>query len=279
MGVGRKSLCLVLSGGGARGLAHIGFLKVLHRERIDFQFICGTSFGGFVGAALATGITPFELETEAIRIFQTREFIKLLDPNPLRRGLLEGNRVKNYIEKLLGGDHRFENLLFPLKLVAVDLVSGQEMVLDSGSLLPAVFATIAIPGIFNPVEFSQQILVDGGVLNNLPVDHAREMGADVVIAVNVHQEVDQENPWNFSRASKRLIPDALISMYRAETIQSNELTQAKLRNYPPDLLIQPEIPDKVDALFGFRFAAETIRAGEEAAINSLDKIYSILRDG
>lgn len=272
----QKTLCLALSGGGAWGIAHIGFLKVLCREKIKVHSICGTSFGGLVGAALATGITPQKLEKEALKIAQTRELMKLLDPNPLRRGFLEGNRVKSYIEKLLGPDHLFENLIFPLKVVAVDLISGQEVVLDSGDLLPAVYATIAIPGVFNPVDYHNQILVDGGTLNNLPVDHARKMGADIVIAVNVHPVVGAENPWNFTHASKRLIPDALISMYRAEIIQSNQLTKDKVRNFPPDLLIQPEIPDRIDSLFGFRQAAEILAAGEKAALNSIDRIKSIL---
>jgi NTE family protein len=268
----QKTLALALSGGGARGIAHIGFLKVLSDSGIHFDYVCGTSFGGFVGASLAVGITPLELEKEALRISRTGEFIRLLDPNPLRRGFLEGNRVKNYIEKLLGGNHEFDNLLFPLQMVAVDLSSGSEVVLGSGDLLTAVYATIAIPGIFNPVERQGRLLVDGGVLNNLPVDHARATGADVVIAVNVQPLVGPENRWDFSHSSKRLIPDALISMYRAEVIQSSQLTRMKLRNFPPDLLIEPQIPEEIDSLFGFREARVILEAGEKAAMNAITKI-------
>jgi NTE family protein len=273
----QKTLALALSGGGARGIAHIGFLKVLSDSGIHFDYVCGTSFGGFVGAALAVGITPLELEIEALRISRTGEFIRLLDPNPLRRGFLEGNRVKNYIEKLLGGNHEFENLLFPLQMVAVDLSSGTEVVLGSGDLLTAVYATIAIPGIFNPVECQARLLVDGGVLNNLPVDHARATGADVVIAVNVQPLVGPENLWDFSHSSKRLIPDALISMYRAEVIQSSQLTRMKLINFPPDLLIEPQIPEEIDSLFGFREARVILEAGEKAAINAITKIKQCLK--
>jgi NTE family protein len=269
---------LCLGGGGARGIAHIGFLSILQNEKISFQSICATSFGGFVGAALAVGITPQELETEALRISQTREFIKLLDPNPLRRGLLEGNRVKSYIENLLGGDFELENLRFPLKLVTVDLVTGNEIVLDKGDLLQAIYATIAIPGIFKPIEIGKRILVDGGVLNNLPVDYARNMGAKIVIAVNVSQVVGERNPWEFPQTPYRLIPNAITSMYRAEAIQANQLTQTKLFNSPPDLLIQPDIPDQIDPLFGFRFASAILEAGKQAAIKSLDQIHSLLWD-
>ncbi len=272
----QKTLALSLSGGGARGIAHIGFLKVLSDSGIQFDFVCGTSFGGFVGAALAVGITPLELEKEALRISRTSEFIRLLDPNPLRRGFLEGNRVKKYIEKILGGNHEFEKLLFPLQMVAVDLGSGSEVVLGSGDLLSAVYATIAIPGIFNPVERQGRLLVDGGVLNNLPVDHARATGADVVIAVNVQPLVGTENRWDFSRSSKRLIPDALISMYRAEVIQSSQLTRMKLRNFPPDILIEPLIPEEIDSLFGFREARVILEAGEKAAIKAITKIKHCL---
>lgn len=272
----QKTLALALSGGGARGIAHIGFLKVLSDAGIKFNYVCGTSFGGFVGAALAVGITPVELEKEAIRISRTSEFIRLLDPNPLRRGFLEGNRVKIYIEKLLGGNHKFENLLFPLQMVAVDLSSGSEVLLGSGDLLTAVYATIAIPGIFNPVECNGRLLVDGGVLNNLPVDHARATGADVVIAVNVQPLVGPDNHWDYSHSSKRLIPNALISMYRAEVIQSSHLTRMKLLNYPPDLLIEPQVPEEIDSLFGFREARVILEAGESAGIQAIPAIKKCL---
>jgi NTE family protein len=272
----RKSLALTLSGGGARGIAHIGFLRVLDDAGINFDYICGTSFGGFVGAALAVGLTAADLEKEAIRISRTSEFIRLLDPNPLRRGFLEGNRVKAYIQKLLGGNHQFESLRFPLTMVAVDLSTGDEILLGSGDLLTAVFATIAIPGIFNPVEYQGRLLVDGGVLNNLPVDYARATGADKVIAVNVQPSVGPGKPWDFSHASKRLIPDSLISMYRAEMIQSSQLTTLKLRNYPPDILIQPEIPDEIDSLFGFRDACLILDAGKSAAYKAIPAIKKII---
>ena len=271
-----KMVGLVLSGGGARGMAHIGFMKVLYQEGIKFDLICGTSFGGFVGASLATGISPIDLENEAVRMAQTREFIKLIDPNPLRRGLFEGNRVKVYLENLIGKKHTFESLLFPLKVIAVDLISGTEVVLQSGPLLPAIYATIAIPGIFKPVELNHQLLVDGGVLNNLPVDHARNTGVDVMIAIDVQPVVGFENPWNYSRNPNRLIPESLINMYRAESIRSNHQTATHLKNYPPDLLVRPCIPDEIDSLFGFKYAAKIISIGEKAAWEAIPRIKSLV---
>ncbi len=225
---------------------------------------------------LAVGITPQELEKEALRISKTSEFIRLLDPNPLRRGFLEGNRVKAYIEKLLGSNPEFESLKIQLTMVAVDLATGSEVLLNSGDLLSAVFATIAIPGIFNPVEFQGKMLVDGGVLNNLPVDHARATGADLVIAVNVQPRVGSDNRWDYSRSSNRLIPASLISMYRAEIIQSSWMTRMKLINNPPDVLIHPDIPDEIDSLFGFRYAKEILRAGDVAAKNAIPSIMALL---
>jgi NTE family protein len=250
-------------------------MKIIYQEGIKFDLICGTSFGGFVGAALATGISPRDLEKEALRMAQTREFIKLIDPNPLRRGLFEGNRVKAYLENLIGKNHSFESLLFPLKVIAVDLITGTEVVLQSGPLLPAIYATIAIPGIFQPVELGHQLLVDGGVLNNLPVDHARNAGADVMIAIDVQPVVGFENPWDYSRNPNRLIPDSLVSMYRAENIRSNHQTSTHLKNYPPDLLIKPSIPDEIDSLFGFKYAAELIKIGEKAAWEAIPRIKSL----
>jgi NTE family protein len=273
-----KTIALALSGGGARGIAHIGFLKALHEAGIGYQYICGTSFGGLVGAALAVGITLQDLEKEALRISKTSEFIRLLDPNPLRRGFLEGNRVKAYIEKLIGSKHEFESLKIPLTLIAVDLATGTEVLLNSGDLLNAVFATIAIPGIFNPVEFQGKMLVDGGVLNNLPVNHARATGADLVIAVNVHPRVGSDNPWDYSRTSNRLIPASLISMYRAEIIQSNWMTRINLINHPPNVLVHPDIPDEIDSLFGFRYAKEILKAGDLAAKEAIPSIFALLEN-
>jgi len=179
-----RTVGLALSGGGARGLAHIGVLKVLEREGIPIDYLAGTSMGGVIAAGCAAGLSPEFMEQEALRMTSLRRLLALADPSLPRRGLFEGQKVHEYFIGHLG-DRTFDDLRVPLTLVAVDLNTGREVFLSQGQVADAVRATVALPGIFRPVERDGQLLVDGGLLDNLPADAARHIGADVVIAVDV----------------------------------------------------------------------------------------------
>ena len=220
---------LVLGGGGARGLAHIGVLKVLEQHNIPIHVLAGTSMGGLVAAAFATGLNANELEEHAIHTCQTRQLIKLMDISPSRRGLLEGNRVKSHLLNWLGDNLFFENLRIPLSLTAVDLHTSQEHIFDHGQLLPAIFSTIAVPGVFAPVPFENKLLVDGGVLDNLPLLIARKMGADILIAVDVQidpqrQPVPQTLPSPFHLPRHIQLPELIRDFYWSLLIMSNAQT-------------------------------------------------------
>ena len=145
---------LALGGGGVRGLAHIGVLKVLQREHIPIDFIAGTSMGGIIGALLAAGVSVEDMETEALRVRSRRQTVKLLDLGFSSSGLIKGAGIHRYMSNLLGAELTFDDLLTPLALVAVDIHSGREVILREGKVVDALRATISVPVIrqqcFNP---------------------------------------------------------------------------------------------------------------------------------
>lgn len=272
---------LVLGGGGARGLAHIGVLKVLEQHNIPIHVLAGTSMGGLVAAAFATGLNANELEEHAIHTCQTRQLIKLMDISPSRRGLLEGNRVKSHLLNWLGDNLFFENLRIPLSLTAVDLHTSQEHIFDHGQLLPAIFSTIAVPGVFAPVPFENKLLVDGGVLDNLPLLIARKMGADILIAVDVQidpqrQPVPQTLPSPFHLPRHIQLPELIRDFYWSLSIMSNAQTQQQISRAKPEILIKPNIPPDVDMFLSFTKAPQLIQLGEQAATEALPLIHQVL---
>ncbi len=277
-----KKIGLALSGGGARGLAHIGVLKVLEKAGIPISLVSGTSMGGLIAAAYAAGFTIAEMEERALRFSHLKELMKLIDLTPQRRGLLEGQKVRNYISDWLGDRLSFDDLLMPTTLTAVDLISGKEVRLSSGPILPAVFATIAIPGIFKPVIDGGQLLVDGGVLDNLPVMPVQKMGANFIIAVDVHLY-----PQNYRQTNNKArhhhwpipLPDFFNDFYLSELIMIGELTRHNLEVAKPDIIIEPAIPPEISMLFGFHRAEEVIHAGEVAAKEKLNEIIALIRSG
>ena len=180
----RPAIGLALSGGGARGLAHIGVLRALEREGISVDYLAGTSMGGVIAAGYAAGMSSADLERESLFITQKRHMLHLADPGLPNGGLIHGERVHAFFKQEFG-EKTFSELRLPLALVAVDLISHKEVVLREGLVARALRATTSIPGLFMPVEMNGWRLVDGGVLNNLPVDVVSKMGADVIIAVDI----------------------------------------------------------------------------------------------
>jgi len=271
---------LALSGGGARGLAHIGVLKVLEREGIPIHLLAGTSMGGFIAAAYAAGLSASDLEEEAMRMSNPRQLIALLDRGLPRRGLLAGRKVMDYLAQWVG-EVTFDQLRLPLALVAVDLNEGEKVVLREGSVVEAVRATIALPGLFAPVERGEQLLVDGGLLDNLPADVARQMGADVVVAVDVSTDERTVAFFAGELHRRRLVPEGLVNMFevlwRSVTVMMGEINRYRLAEARPDVLIRPPIPPGVTVLTGLTRAAEIIAAGERAAEEALPRLRELLK--
>jgi NTE family protein len=178
-----KKVGLALGGGYARGLAHIGVIELLEKEGIPVDYIAGTSMGAVVGALYAREINIAQIKKLAAEL-DLVGVTSLVDLSISRSGFMGGKRVTNFLHRLLG-DIEFKDLQIPFQCVATDIESGDEVVLKDGTVLEAVRSSFSIPIIFSAVKKQDHYLVDGGLVNNVPVSVARQMGADFVIAVDV----------------------------------------------------------------------------------------------
>jgi NTE family protein len=175
-----KRVGLALGGGGARGMAHVGVIRVLEREGIPIDCIAGTSAGSLAGAAYAAGVRGQGLLEIALHL-RWRDIARPAWP---RQGFVSFARLETYLVKVLG-DLTFTDLALPYAAVAADLATGEQVILTEGRVAAAVRASCSVPGIVTPVEVGGHLLVDGGIVNNLPISVVRSLGADVVIAVGL----------------------------------------------------------------------------------------------
>lgn len=242
---GKPKIGLALSGGAARGLAHIGVLKVLEEERIPVSCVAGTSVGSLVGALFADGMGWRKMADTARKLkWKNLASISL---SPL--GLARTEKLEEVIDGLLGGK-RFEELSLPFAAVAVDIGTGEKVVFRTGSVAEAVRASASIPGIFEPLILNGRYLVDGGVLDNLPGDVAREMGADFVIACDLNTDrVGEGRPKNL-----------IDILYRSFQIM---LGNSRSDLLPDDVLIAPDLEGK--NFHDLKPLDEYIALGEAAA--------------
>lgn len=259
-----KKLCLVLGAGGARGIAHVGFLQALDEQGIKPDSIVGCSMGAVVGACYSAGYSPKEMRDIA-------EHLKLkhiFDPSPamfFKKSLLSSSKMRKKLEEILG-EITFEQLKIPFECVAVDMHRGKIVTLNSGKVADAVRASSSIPMIFRPVIKDDQELVDGGVLCRLPIENAKNFNADVVVAVDVLGE------YRPHESSKNIISQAL----RVVDLCDSHNTQRYLESHTPDVLIKPSLGDmspyKVEKL-SFAFGQ-----GYYKGIKYGDKIKKLLED-
>ena len=278
----RPYVGLALGGGGARGLAHIGILKVFQGMDIPIDCLAGSSMGGLIAALFAVGLPIDRIEQEAIRLSKVSQIFKLVDLNPPRRGLMRSDRIRSYFTELIGGDKRIENLNIPLSLTSVDLKTHKEITLTKGSLIDAMMATCSVPGLFPPTEINDQLLVDGGLLNNVPADHVRKIGAEIIIAVDVNYMIDTDIQWaNITQVPplSKVIPTFAMDLYQAEIIMTGALTEYNLLKAHPDFILRPKIPSEVNIFFGFSYAENTIAAGELIAQQYIPEIQNRIKPG
>ncbi len=188
----KPRIALVLGGGAARGFAHVGVIRALEQEKIPIDMVVGTSVGSLIGAIYAADLSSFDLEWTAFQL----EKEDLFDFGVLNAfvgmGLAKGDKLEAWVKGHVRTAN-IENLKIPFAAVASDLNWGYEVVLDKGSLARAVRASAAIPGVFPPVQHQGKILVDGGVVDNIPIAVARARGADIVIAVDISANVGNTN--------------------------------------------------------------------------------------
>jgi NTE family protein len=283
-----RNIGLALGGGGARGLAHIGVLKLLNREKIPIHIIAGTSIGALVGAAFASGTRPEDMEKRVESYLQSERFqasaIKAIENAHAKGDLSLGQRLQSFLKnryflvqamfkpglfpseelqeiiEYFLPDIQIEETQIPFRAVATDLVRGTQIVFSSGSLRQAVMASCAVPGAIAPVRDEDRLLSDGGVICLIPCSVVRREGADVVIAVSVDRDICTEK--EFTTA---------LSIYQ----RVNDIMCAKLKGYElaeADVVIAPEVGDLHWSEFSQ--ALTLVEAGEKAAVEKLDLIRS-----
>ena len=267
-----KSIGLALGGGGARGLAHIGVLRALEERGYTIEAIAGCSMGGIIGALIGSNRTSQEI-TE---LFQQTKFHEVLDFGALG-GLLGGKGIASRLEECV--HESFEDLDIPLKVTAVDVQRGTLVVLGSGPLVPALRATSALPGILSPVEHVDRVLIDGGLLNNLPIDVLRTMCLATAVAVDVGAPHNREIHFQEDRGFLQALRNLRRKRFRTLTVElfmksfdipQRFITETRLAMDPPNLLVRP----RLDVGFGvedFHRLEEAIELGYEAAIGELDR--------
>lgn len=258
---GRKKVGLALGSGVARGLAHIGVLRVLEREGIPVDMITGTSIGAIVGALYAQGRKADEL-LEIARDFGTHRLSYLVDISLPKTGLIKGKKLDDKLAQLCAGVE-FTDLKLPFKCMATDIDTGKVVIMDKGLVWAAVRASISLPVILAVTNWENKYLVDGGLVDPVPVDVVRNMGADIVIAVNVMPETQ-------SKSSSE--PGIFEVVMHTINIMNSHLIKESLKG--ADIVIVPDVGRF--KLSDFHKVDECVKAGEEAADSAVPHIKRLL---
>lgn len=281
---------LVLSGGGARGIAHIGILKMIDSLQIPIDYVAGTSMGGIIGALYSSGYSGEEIEG----IVNSVDWTEMLTDRPLRKelpylqkkddgkyivelglkgftptipgGLIEGQKIYLLFSDLTASTkiiNDFSQLSIPFKCVSVDLVSGKEVILEKGSLPKAMRSTMAIPTVFSPVDWGDSLLIDGGVLNNFPANVVKDMGAEIIIGVNVGTPLKM----------KEDLTD-LIALFE-QTMVLTDYYKLQENKKLCELVITPKLSGYTTADFDKEKVQKILSAGNKAAIENKQKLIKL----
>lgn len=289
----RPKIGLALSGGGARGAAHVGVLEVLESLRIPIDYIAGTSMGAVVGGLYAAGMSPAEIE-QAMRDIDWTDVFKDDPPRPERRfrrkqddllylikfkpgvkeeegevsvapALISGQKFDLELRKYtlpVANEKDFDRLRIPYRAVATDVVTGDAVILDSGDLAQAIRASMAIPAAFAPVEIGEKLLVDGGLAMNMPISVVRDMGADIVIAVDI----------SGPRRTRREVTDALAMLDQVASLVTWRNTEIQLESLREnDILVVPDLGHRITAA-NFDKLIPAIEIGRAGAKSKVDKL-------
>jgi NTE family protein len=245
---------LALGGGAAKGFAHIGVIKMLEANGIHADVVAGTSAGSVVGALYASGMDPFLMQQKAVALDES----SIRDVKLFGGGLIEGKALQDYVNTQVGGKP-MEKLKRPFAAVATNLDTGERIVFVRGNTGQAVRASSSVPGVFQPVRIGDKRYVDGGVVSPVPVDAARQLGADVVIAVDISTKVDGSAPSPGSLAG--IVNQSITIM--GQTLGRQELARA-------DVVIRPAVNAIGPASFEQRNNA--ILEGERAALAAMPQV-------
>ena len=300
----RPQLALALGGGSARGWAHVGVIRALGRAGIRPDIVCGTSAGALVGAAYASGeLDSFEQWLRGLGLTDVLSFMDVR----LNGGMIKGERLMSFFrEKFV--DHSIESLPIPFGAVATALPTGAEVWLREGSTIDAIRASIALPGLFSPQVRDGRVLVDGGLVNPVPVSLARAMGADLVVAVDLSTDLlgrrlpaePEDKPPDVPDAGgssiigdlrRRLqaglgafsigrdedvlaVPSMLDVMASSINIMQVRITRSRMAGDPPEIIVAPRLAHL--GLLDFHRAAEAIEEGERAAAEVIPRLRALV---
>lgn len=251
---------IALGGGGAKGFALIGVLEALEEANIRCDIVTGTSIGSLVGAAYAAGKLQ-ELKDQACKLGFLR-VLTILSPTVSRRGLCSGKGVEKFLNNILG-EQRIEELPVRFASLSTDIEAGVLLQRDSGDLIDAVRSSIAIPGLFTPAMAENKTLLDGGLIEPVPVEAARNLGADFIIAVDL-----------FAHLPKRQNLRLFSLLENSVGIVQQQLTQARFTQHPPDLSLQPNTSSV--SILSFHKGKELIQIGKSTMQNSLPTLLTKL---
>ena len=305
-----KKIGLALGSGSAKGLAHIGVLKVIDEQKIPIDFIAGTSIGALIGVVYASGVSTGEMEEIALNI-DKKQITSFFTPTIPYSGLVEGKRITEFIKSIIGNPN-IEDLKIPFAAVATNVLNGRKVMITKGSAVEAVRASISIPGIFTPCKHNGDFLVDGGLVDPVPVNCVRDMGADYIIGVNVIPLPEKKTnklmmkgeekklatvPVNSKLINTRLSkfikpvknvmenpfltltgklktmresPSIFTIILQTIAIMEQQIMNLQLKNLRPDILIEPDV-GFIKPLEFYR-SEEAIAVGERAACDSLNKV-------
>ena len=287
----KQKVSLVLSGGGARGIAHIGVIEELEKQGYEICSVTGTSMGALVGGIYALG--KLEEYKNWLFTLDKLKIFSLVDFSFSKQGMIKGDRVFNKMKEFIS-DKNIEDLEINYAAVAVDILNKKEVLLNRGSIYEAIRASIAIPTVFTPLKLENSLFIDGGVLNNIPINYAKRCPDDLLIAVNVNADIVVYKPVQLkkeiennqsiykkkikefkshlqtithSRSKEELDYFNLIN--KTISLMTGRIAQSIIEKYPPDILIN--ISKKSCETFDFYKAEEMVEIGRYSAINFLER--------
>lgn len=251
---GYPTIGIALGSGGAKGLSHLGVLKAFEAHGITIDYIAGSSIGALMGAYYAA-YPSYDKLNELLSQFNAKKVFSLFDPT-IRGGLLKGNKIETFIAEILDGK-TFSSLEIPFSAVATDMYSAEEIVISDGDLTKALRASMSVPAIFQPVEYEKHLLADGGLSDPVPTEVVRNMGSDIVVAVNLHGNYFPESE----------APSLSKTPMHSINILSHNLILQSLKT--ADILISPNVPKAGlvgwNYFFNLEKAQHMVQAGEHAA--------------
>jgi NTE family protein len=290
----KQNIALVLSGGGARGIAHIGVIEELEKQGFNITSVAGTSMGAVVGGVYALGqmqaYKNWLYKLDKLKVFS------LIDFTFRSQGLIKGDKLFNSIKTFIS-DANIEDLNIPYAAIAADIINKKEIIFNNGSIYDAVRASTAIPTFFSPVKSGDGLLVDGGIINNLPIEHVQRRPDDILVVVNVNAMIPFEKPplsdtrkavkhsiyqqkiRNFYRHLYRVKPGSHKERFGYFDVINKTIglityrtTQLALEKYSPDILIN--ISRECCSAYDFYKAEEMVKLGKYTAAKSIEAFRS-----